>query len=77
MYLTLGQGTQALDNFTKAKNLAKDNSEYLEICLLGIGTSYVVLGREDEAKNIYGQVLKLNKNNKIAQNNLEILTAEE
>ncbi len=77
MYLTLGQGNKALNYFTKANNLAKDNLELQEICLLGIGTSYVVLGREEEAKNIYGQVLQINKNNKIAQNNLEILTAEE
>lgn len=76
MYLTLGQGTQALNNFTKAKNLAK-NENLKEICLLGIGTSYVVLGREDEAKQFYQQVLNINKNNKIAQNNIEILTAEE
>lgn len=77
MYLTLGQGAQSLNSFTKANKLVKNNNELKEICLLGIGTSYVVLGREDEAKNVYQQVLKINKNNKIAQNNLEILTAEE
>ena len=77
MYLTLGQGKQALNSFTKANKLVKDNNKLKEICLLGIGTSYVILGREDEAKNIYTQVLQINKNNKIAQSNLEILTAEE
>ena len=77
MYLTLGQGASALNSFTKAKKLIKDNNELKEVCLLGIGTSYVVLGREDEARNVYNQVLQINKNNKIAQNNLEILTAEE
>ena len=77
MFLTLGQGTSALENFTKAKSLIKDNQELTEICLLGIGTSYIVLGEEEKAKDFYEQVLKLNKNNKIAQNNLEILTAEE
>lgn len=77
MYLTLGQGQQAFDNFSKANTLVKDNQKLTEICLLGIGTSYIVLGQEDEAKNIYNQVLEINKNNKIAQNNMEILTAEE
>ena len=77
MYLTLGQGQQAFDNFSKANTLVKDNQELTEICLLGIGTSYIVLGQEDKAKNIYNQVLEINKNNKIAQNNIEILTAEE
>lgn len=77
MYLTLGQGKQALNSFTKANKLVKDNNKLKEICLLGIGTSYVILGREDEAKNIYTQVLEINKNNKIVQSNLEILTAEE
>ncbi len=77
MYLTLGQGKQALNSFTKANKLVKDNNKLKEICFLGIGTSYVILGREDEAKNIYTQVLQINKNNKIAQSNLEILTAEE
>lgn len=77
MYLTLGQGQQAFDNFSKANTLVKDNQKLTEICLLGIGTSYIVLGQEDKAKNIYNQVLEINKNNKIAQNNMEILTAEE
>ena len=77
MYLTLGQGKQALNSFTKANKLVKDNNKLKEICFLGIGTSYVVLGREEEAKNVYQQVLEINKNNKIAQSNLEILTAEE
>ncbi len=77
MYLTLGQGSKALSSFTKANKLVKDNPELEEICMLGIGTSYVVLGREEEAKNIYQQVLQINKNNKIAQNNLEILMTEE
>lgn len=77
MYLTLGQGQQAFDNFSKANTLVKDNQKLTEICLLGLGTSYIVLGQEDEAKNIYNKVLEINKNNKIAQNNIEILTAEE
>lgn len=77
MYLTLGQGKQALNSFTKANKLVKDNNKLKEICFLGIGTSYVVLGREEEAKNVYQQVLEINKNNKIVQSNLEILTAEE
>lgn len=77
MYLTLGQGKQALNSFTKANKLVKNNNKLKEICFLGIGTSYVILGREDEAKNVYQQVLEINKNNKIAQSNLEILTAEE
>lgn len=77
MYLTLGQGAQAFENFDKANKLTKDNAELKEICLLGIGTSYIVLGEEDQAKQFYTQVLQINKNNKIAQNNLEVLQAEE
>ena len=42
-----------------------------------MGTSFVVLGEEEEAKQIYNEVLKINPNNKIAQNNIEILNAEE
>ncbi|MBQ4494095.1 MAG: tetratricopeptide repeat protein [Elusimicrobiaceae bacterium] len=77
MCLTLGQGKQALNSFTKANKLVKNNNKLKEICFLGICTSYVILGREEEAKNVYQQVLEINKNNKIAQSNLEILTAEE
>lgn len=77
MYLTLGQGAQALENFTKAGALAKNKPELKEICLLGIGTSYIVLGQEEAAAELYKQVLKINQNNKIAQNNIEILTSEE
>ena len=77
MYLTLGQGKQAFDNFKKANNLVKDNQFLREICLLGLGTSFIVLGEEEEAKQIYNQVLEINPNNKIAQNNIEILMAEE
>lgn len=77
MYLTLGHGSLAFDNFSKAKKLVKDNRQLTEICLLGIGTSFIVLGEEEEAKQIYNQVLKINTDNKIAQNNMEILNAEE
>ena len=77
MYLTLGQGAPAFDSFKKANNLVKDNQTLREICLLGMGTSFVVLGEEEEAKQIYNEVLKINPNNKIAQNNIEILNAEE
>lgn len=77
MYLTLGQGAQAFDNFKKANSLVKENNELKEICLLGMGTSFIVLGEEEEAKQIYNEVLKINPNNKIAQNNIEILNAEE
>ena len=77
MYLTLGQGALALDNFTKADNLVKEDNELKQICLLGMGTAYIVLGQEDFAERLYQQVLQIDKDNKIAQNNLEILTAEE
>lgn len=77
MCLTLGQGAQAFDNFSKADSLVKDNQTLKEICLLGMGTAKVVLGEDDAAKQFYNQVLQMNKDNKIAQNNLEILTAEE
>ena len=77
MYLTLGQGKQALDNFTKADALAKNKPQLKEICLLGMGTAYIVLGQEDAATELYKQVLKINQDNKIAQNNIEILTSEE
>ncbi len=77
MYLTLGQGNQAFDSFKKANMLVEDNQTLREICLLGMGTSFVVLGEEEEATQIYNEVLKINPNNKIAQSNIEILTAEE
>lgn len=67
--LTLGKGDDGLKNFDAA--LAQDANN--EIALLGKGTAYIILGREDDAAAVYQKVLDINPKNKIAKNNLEFI----
>ena len=67
--LTLGKGDEGLKNFDAA--LAQDGGN--EIAMLGKGTAYIILGREDDAAAVYEQVLALNPKNKIAKNNLDFI----
>ncbi|MDR0291823.1 MAG: tetratricopeptide repeat protein [Elusimicrobium sp.] len=67
--LTLGKGEDGLKNFDAALSQDENN----EIALLGKGTAYIILGREDDAAAVYEQVLSINPKNKIAKNNLEFI----
>lgn len=76
--LTLGEGMDALEAFTKAYSagLETNNKTLQELSLLGRGTAYIILGGEDEALKEYKKTLQLNPENKIALENKNILLSE-
>ncbi len=76
--LTLGEGKEALEAFTQAYSagLKTDDKTLQELSLLGRGTSYIILGGEDEALKEYEKTLQLNPENKIALENKNILLSE-
>ncbi|MDR0953616.1 MAG: tetratricopeptide repeat protein [Elusimicrobiota bacterium] len=82
-YMALGQGSDALESFNKALNLAPklenadDAKEIAQLATLGLGTAYIISGNEPAALEEYKKVLAINPENKIALTNIEILSAGE
>lgn len=68
-YLAQGNANQALTEFNKITNL--DTNNYL--AWLGVGTAYVILGQEKQAKDAYEKALVIQPKNKVATRNLKIL----
>lgn len=71
VYLTLGQGQDALEYAGIAENIAT-NEEEKALSYLAQGTANVVLGNETKAKELYNLALKEDPKNKIAKSNIEI-----
>lgn len=72
VYLTLGQGQEALNILNSAQETAKTNEEKA-LFYLAKGTTYVVLGDEMQAKKFYELALQFDPKNKIIKSNIEIL----
>lgn len=67
-YVLSGDPQTALDYFKKVKH---DN--FTEVALMGQVVAYSQIGKDEEAKAVCRQILKLNPNNKIAADNLKWL----
>ncbi|MCR5504645.1 MAG: tetratricopeptide repeat protein [Elusimicrobiaceae bacterium] len=72
VYLTLGQGQEALNILNSNQDIAKTKEEKA-LFYLAKGTTYVVLGDEMQAKELYKIALQLDPKNKIIKSNIEIL----
>ena len=72
VYLTLGQGQEALNILNSAQETVKTNEEKA-LFYLAKGTTYIVLGDEMQAKELYKIALQLDPKNKIIKSNIEIL----
>lgn len=77
-HITLGKGGVAMENFSKAAELASNlpeaaASKLMQIIYLGKGTAHIVLGDDDAALLEYKRVLALNPANEIAKINIAVL----
>ena len=71
-YLTLGKGQEAIKTLETTKNKAQ-SAEEKALAYLAQGTTFVVLGDETHAKELYALALKEDPENKIIKSNIEIL----
>ena len=72
VYLTLGQGQDALKTLETTQEKAQ-NSQEKALAYLAQGTAFVVIGDEARAKESYTLALKEEPENKIIKSNIEIL----
>ena len=72
VYLTLGQGQEAINLLETAQTKAQ-NAQERALAYLAQGTAFVVIGNEAHAKELYALALKEDPENKIIKSNIAIL----
>ena len=72
VYLTLGQGQEAISTLETTQTKAQ-NAQEKALAYLAQGTAFVVMGNEAHAKELYALALKEDPENKIIKSNIAIL----